>query len=255
MMRRTLLLGMLAVSMPVGAFDLNDLKSRLDELKQPVATSNTPASEPSGLAQFSAREQADSLKQALTQGAETAVGKLAKENGYLGNDKVRIPLPENLQKADRTMRKLGLGKYSDELTTSMNRAAEAAVPEAKTLLIGAVKNMTVNDAREILLGTDDAATQYFRRNTEVALGERFKPIVTQSMQKVGLAQTYDRFAGKGVRLGLVNESDAHLEDYITRKALDGLFLMMAEQEKEIRAHPLQATGDLAKKVFAALLRQ
>lgn len=255
MMRRALLLGMLAVSMPVGAFDLNDFKSRLDELKQPVATSNAPASKPSGLAQFSAQEQTDSLKQALTQGAETAVSNLAKENGYLGNDKVRIPLPENLQKVDRTMRKLGLGKYSDELTTSMNRAAEAAVPEAKTLLIGAVKNMTVNDAKDILLGKDDAATQYFRRNTEVALGEKFKPVVTQSMQKVGLAQAYDRFAGKGVRLGLVNESDANLEDYITRKALDGLFLMMAEQEKEIRAHPLQATGDLAKKVFAALLRQ
>ena len=104
---------------------------------------------------------------------------LAKENGFLGNDKVRIPLPENLQKADRTLRRFGLGKYSDELITSMNRAAEAAVPEAKTLLIGAVKNMTVTDAKDILLGNDDAATQYFRRNTETALGEKFKPIVKQ----------------------------------------------------------------------------
>ena len=139
--------------------------------------------------------------------------------------------------------------------TSMNRAAEAAVPEAKSLLIGAVKNMTVTDAKNILLGKDDAATQYFRRNTETALGEKFKPIVTQSMQKVSLAQAYDRFAGKGVKLGLVDASDANLEDYITRKALDGLFYMMAEQEKEIRAHPLQAAGDLAKKVFSALRGQ
>lgn len=249
MMRRALLLGMLAASMPASAFDLDDLKSRLDELKQPAA------SKPTGLAQFSAQEQTDSLKQALTQGAETAVRDLAKVNGYLGNPKVRIPLPENLQKADRALRKIGMGKYADELITSMNRAAEAAVPEAKTLLIGAVKNMTVTDAKDILLGNDDAATQYFRRNTEAALGVKFKPIVTKSMQKVSLAQAYDRFAGKGIKLGLVKQQDAHLDDYITRKALDGLFLMMAEQEKAIRAHPLQATGDLARKVFAALRGQ
>jgi len=255
MMRRTLLLGMLAASMPASAFDLNDLKSRLEELKQPATPSAAPASNPTGLAQFSAQEQADSLKQALTQGAETAVRDLAKENGYLGNPKVRIPLPENLQKTERAMRRLGLGKYADELNTSMNRAAEAAVPEAKALLVGAVKNMTVNDAKDILLGKDDAATQYFRRNTEAALGERFRPIVTQSMQKVSLARAYDRFAGKGVRLGLVKEQDAHLDDYITRKALDGLFLVMAEQEKAIRANPLEATGNLARKVFSILRGQ
>jgi hypothetical protein len=254
-MRYVLLTVMLAISMSASAFDLDKLKARLDELKQPADTSNAPASKPTGLAQFSAQEQTDSLKQALTQGAETAVRNLAKENGYLGNDKVRIPLPENLQKADRTLRKFGLEKYSDELITSMNRAAEAAVPEAKTLLIGAVKNMTVTDAKNILLGKDDAATQYFRLNTETALGEKFKPIVNQSMQKVSLAQTYDRFAGKGLKLGLVKQQDARLDDYITRKALDGLFLMMAEQEKEVRAHPLQAVGDLAKKVFSALLGQ
>jgi hypothetical protein len=246
---------MLAISMSASALDLDKLKARLDELKQPAANSNTPASNSTGLAQFSVQEQTDSLKQALTQGAETAVRNLAKENGFLGNDKVRIPLPENLQKADHTLRRFGMGKYSDDLITSMNRAAEAAVPEAKTLLIGAVKSMTVTDAKDILLGNDNAATQYFRRNTETALGEKFKPIVKQSMQKVRLAQTYDRFAGKGVKLGLVKQQDANLDDYITRKALDGLFLMMAEQEKEIRAHPLQAVGDLAKRVFSALRGQ
>ena len=254
-MRLATFIGMLTFSMSAAAFDLDKLKARLDELKQPAAATSAPAANSSGLAQFSAQQQADSLKQALTQGAETAVRNLAKENGYLGNDKVRIPLPENLHNAERTMRKFGMGKYADELTTSMNRAAEAAVPEARALLIAAVKNMTVTDAKTILLGNDDAATQYFRRNTETALGDRFKPIVTQSMQKVSLAQTYDRFAGKGVKLGLVDERDAHLEDYITRKALDGLFLMMAEQEKEIRAHPMQAVGDLAKKVFAAIRGQ
>lgn len=250
MMRHALLLGMLVLSMSASALNLNDLKAKVDELKK--STSGSSSSQPAGIDRFSPQEQAESLKQALAQGAETAVKDLAKVDGYLGNPKVRIPLPENLQKVDRTLRKFGMGKYADDLVTSMNRAAEAAVPEAKALLIGAVKNMTVTDAKDILLGKDDAATQFFRRNTEAALGTKFKPIVVQSMQKVSLAQTYDRFAGKGVKLGLVKEQDAHLDDYITRMALDGLFLMMAEQEKAIRANPLQATGDLARKIFSAL---
>ncbi len=253
-MRLVLPLVLFLLSAPAGAFDLNDLKAKINDLNQQTG-SNGNSSQTSGLAQFTERDQIESLRQALTQGAETAVSNLARENGYLGNDNVRIPLPDNLQKADRAMRRLGLGKYSDELVTSMNRAAEAAVPEAKTLLLGAVKNMTVTDAKSILLGKDDAATQYFRRNTEAALGGKFKPIVSQSMQKVSLAQAYDRFAGKGVKLGLIDASDANLEDYITHKALDGLFYMMAEQEKEIRAHPVQAVGDLAKKVFSALRGQ
>ena len=252
MMQRGLMLALLTLSAPVSALDLNDFKAKLNELAAPVASGTADAPPATGLAQFTVQDQIESLKQALTQGAETAVKNLARENGYLGNEKVRIPLPENLQKAERTMRKLGLEKYADNLTTAMNRAAEAAVPEAKALLINAVKRMTVNDAKDILLGKNDAATQYFRRNTETALGDKFKPIVTRSMQKVSLAQAYDRFAGKGVKLGLVNERDAHLDDHITRKALDGLFLMMAEQEKEIRAHPLQATGDLARKIFSAI---
>ncbi len=204
------------------------------------------------LSSFSNKDQVASLKQALTQGAETAVKNLAKENGYLGNDKVRIPLPENLQKVDGALRKFGMGKYADELTTSMNRAAEAAVPEAKTLLVGAVNKMTVDDAKGILTGGDDAATQYFRKSTETALTDKFKPIINKAMLKVKVAEKYDQFAGKGVKFGLVDERDAKLDDYITRKALDGLFLMMAEQEKTIRANPLEATGNLAKKVFSAI---
>jgi hypothetical protein len=204
------------------------------------------------LSSFSNKDQVGSLKQALTQGAESAVSSLAKENGYLGNAKVRIPLPDSLQKADKAMHRFGMGKYSDELITSMNRAAEAAVPEAKTLLLGAIKKMTVADAKGILTGSDDAATRYFRSNTETALAVRFKPIVRKAMQKVKLAEKYDQFAGKGAKFGLVDERDAKLDDYITRKAMDGLFLMMAEQEKAIRANPLEATGALAKKIFAAI---
>jgi hypothetical protein len=213
------------------------------------SSGNAPALD---LSSFSNKDQIGSLKQALTQGAETAVSNLARKDGFLGNDKVRIPLPESLQKADKAMRKFGMGKYSDELITAMNRAAEAAVPEAKMLLVGAIKKMTVADTKGILTGSDDAATRYFRSNTETALAGKFKPIVGKAMQKVRLAEKYDQFAGKGAKFGLVDERDAKLDDYITRKAMDGLFLIMAEQEKTIRAYPLQATGNLAKKIFAAI---
>jgi len=236
------------------AFDLGGLKEQLGKAVQtPAQPAAAPtASNPSALSSFSNKDQVGSLKQALTQGAETAVAGLAKENGFLGNDKVRIPLPASLQKAESLMRTVGMGKYADELTTSMNRAAEAAVPEAKTLLVGAVKKMSVEDAKGILLGGSDSATQYFRKTTETQIAGKFKPIVGKSMQKVKLAEKYDQFAGKGVSLGLVDQKDAKLDDYITRKAMDGLFLMMAEQEKAIRANPMQAAGTLAQKVFSAI---
>lgn len=208
-----------------------------------------------GIDQFSIADQVGSLKQALSQGAESSVVGLAQTNGFLGNPKVRIPLPSNLTEAEAKLRKLGLGGYATDLNTAMNRAAEAAVPEAKVLLLNAVANMTVTDAKNILMGKEDAATQYFRSNTEAALAAKFKPVVAKSMQKVALAQSYNRFATAGATLGLVKQSDATLEDYITKRAMDGLFLMIAEKEKEIRADPMQATGDLAKKVFTALLKK
>lgn len=241
------------------ALDLGSLVNReqLDKLKgeaagKPAAATPATATGGIGLDKFSNKDQISSLKQALTQGAETAVANLARENGYLGNPKVRIPLPDSLQQVDGALRKFGMGKYADELINSMNHAAEAAVPEAKALLVGAVKNMTIADAKGILTGSEDAATQYFRKNTEAALSGKFKPIINKSMQKVKVAEKYDQFADKGVKFGLVNEQDARLDDYITRKAMDGLFLMMAEQEKAIRANPLEATGNLAKKIFSAI---
>lgn len=240
----------LMASAQAGALDLNDLKTKLNNLGKPSTSGS--AAPGSGLTQFSTQDQVEALRQALTQGAETAVSTLSKQDGYLNNAKVRIPLPENLQKADKTLRRFGLGKYSDELVTTMNRAAEAAVPEAKVLLFDAVKQMTVADAKAILTGPNDAATQYFRKATETPLTGRFEPIVSNAMRKVKLAESYNRFAKQGARFGLLDQRDARLEDYITRKALDGLFIMMAEQEIAIRANPLQATGELAKKIFSAL---
>jgi len=245
------LLSGLVLNASAGTFDLSAFKAKLNDLTRPIST-NSAAPTGSGLDRFSTSEQIESLRQALTQGAKASVSTLARKDGFLGNPRVRIPLPDNLQKTDRVMRKIGLGKYSDQLITSMNRAAEAAVPEAKNLLVGAISKMTVTDAKNILTGGDDAATRYFRKNTETELTAKFTPIVGKAMKKVKLAETYDRFAGKGAEFGLMDKRDARLEDYITRKAMDGLFLVMAEQEKAIRDHPLQATGELAKKIFAAI---
>ncbi|MCX7194651.1 MAG: DUF4197 domain-containing protein [Proteobacteria bacterium] len=165
--------------------ELGTLGKPSPQKSEPAASSNTPATTEAAkpaakLASFSNSDQVASLKQALIQGAETAVASLSKENGYLGNNKVRIPLPENLQKADGLLRKFGMGKYADDLTTSINRAAETAAPEAKDILVGAVNKMSVDDAKGILTGGSDAATQYFRKNTEAALAGKFKPIVATS---------------------------------------------------------------------------
>lgn len=204
------------------------------------------------LADISGQEAGGGLKEALTQGAGKAVDLLGRSNGFLGNPKVKIPLPESMQQVESLMRGLGMGKQADELITAMNRAAEAAVPEAKALLVNAVKEMSVEDAKGILTGGDDAGTQYFKRKTSAPLAQKFLPIVKQAIDKVKLADTYEKFAKKGAKFGLVKEKDTHLENYVTEKALDGLFLMIAEEEKAIRTNPVGAAGSLAQKVFGAL---
>lgn len=201
------------------------------------------------LSDLSNRDAVGGLKEALMQGSTKAVANLGKVDGFLGNPKVKIPLPDGLRQAEGIMRGLGMGKQADELITAMNRAAEAAVPEAKTLLADAVKKMSVQDAKGILSGNDDAATRYFKRTTSPQLKERFLPVVKKAVSKVNLAEKYNQFAAKGSKFGL---KQPNLESYVTDKTLDGLFLMIAEEEKAIRANPVDAAGNLAKKVFGAL---
>ena len=205
-----------------------------------------------GLDAISADESSGALRQALSQGASAAVASLGKQDGFLGNPKVKIPLPENLRKAEKLMRKLGMGKYADELITTMNRAAEAAVPEAKDLLLNAVKQMTLQDAKAILTGGDDSVTQYFQRTTSAPLTEKFLPIVKQATERVDLAKKYNRYAKQGAKLGLLDKEDASLEGYVTQKALDGLFFMIGEEERAIRKNPLGQASSLLQKVFGAL---
>lgn len=194
------------------------------------------------------------LKQALTQGASAAVANLGRTDGFLGNPKVKIPLPEGLRQAESLMRTMGMGKQADELVTAMNRAAESAVSEAKPILLDSVKKMSVQDAKQILTGGEDSVTQYFRRTTSEQLTQRFKPIVTKATSKVKLADKYDSLAGRAARFGLIKSEDAKIDNYVTQKAMDGLFAMIAEQEHAIRQDPLGASGSLAKKVFGALGR-
>lgn len=217
-----------------------------------VATSLVTPAQAISLADLSSKDAGGGLKEALTQGAGKAVATLGRTDGFLGNPKVKIPLPESLQKASGVMHKFGMGKQADELEVAINRAAEAAVPQARTLLVNAVKQMSVEDAKGILGGGEDSATQYFRRTTAQPLTEKFKPIVKAAIARVGLAQKYDQFAGKAAKFGLVREEDARMENYVTQKALDGLYLMIAEEEKAIRQNPAQATGKLARKVFDLL---
>lgn len=205
-----------------------------------------------GLADLSNNDAAAGLKGALNQGAQAAVEMLARPDGFLRNDRVKIQLPESLRKVEGLMRGLGMGKYADELVTTMNRAAETAVVEAKPLLVNAVKSMSFQDAKGILTGGEDAATQYFKRSTSAGLTEKFLPIVKLATQKVRLADKYNEFAGKGAKFGLIDQKDADLNNYVTQKALDGLFLMIAEEEKKIRKDPLGSASNLISKVFGAI---
>jgi hypothetical protein len=203
-------------------------------------------------AELSETDAASGVRAALERGAVVAVAMLSKPDGFLGNPKVRIPLPGYLQDAAKLLKATGQQKRVDELVTAMNRAAEAAVPEAKTLLVSAVKSMSVEDGRKIITDGEDSVTQFFAAKTRVPLGEKFLPIVTRATEKVSLASKYNGVAGKAAGLGLVKKEDANIQQYVTTKALDGLFLMIGEEERKIRQDPVATGSAILKKVFGSL---
>ena len=205
-----------------------------------------------GIADISNKDAVSGLRQALTDGAAAAVGKLGVENGFFGNASVKIPLPESLQKVEGLMRAMGMKRQADELELAMNRAAELAVAQAKPLLVEAVKKMSVQDAKGILTGGETAATDYFRRTTADALARKFLPVVKQATAKVGLAEKYNALAGKGAQLGLVDANQATIEQYVTYKSLDGLYRIIADEEKALRQDPVGAASSIVQKVFGAL---
>lgn len=205
-----------------------------------------------GVSELSNAEASSGLKAALIQGAGKAVSELSKTDGFLGNSEVKIPLPDALKRTEKAMRMFGMGKQADELILKMNRAAEAAVPEAKVLLVDSAKKMTVADAKAILTGGEDAATQYFKKTTSTQMAEKFLPIVKKATENVQLAQQYNKYAEIGSQYGLVKKEQVNLEQYVTQKTLDGVYLMMAKEEAAIRKDPIGQSSALLKKVFGAL---
>jgi len=204
------------------------------------------------LGALSSKDAAGGLRAALSQGIGKAVAQLGANNGFLDDPKVAIPLPPTLEKAERALRMVGMSGQTDELRVSMNHAAEQAVAEAKPVFEDALRHMTLTDAKAILTGGDDAGTQYFRRTTSEQLTAKFKPIVAATTAKLKLASQYDQVAGKAAQFGLISSSDANLDDYVTSKALDGLFSRIADEERAIRKDPLGQANSLIKKVFGAL---
>jgi hypothetical protein len=204
------------------------------------------------LERITSREAASALKAALERGSSAAVASLGRVDGFLGNPQVRIPLPESLHKTEKLMRRFGMGRHADELIVAMNRAAEAALPEARSVLMDSIRKMTLADAKALLQGGDTAGTEYFRRSSEERLRERFRPIVEQATAKVALARQFENYAEKGVALGVVSAQDADLDDYVTRKALEGLFVVLAAEERKLRANPASAGSALLRKVYGAL---
>lgn len=198
------------------------------------------------------------LKEALGKGVQQAVASLGKQDGFLKDAGVKIPMPESLQKVEKTLRTLRQDKLADEFVTTMNRAAEQAVPEAAAVLGDSVKQMSITDAKSVLTGTNNAATQFFRRTSETNLHARFLPIVKAATDKAGVTGAYKRMTDKAVGglggLGgsLLGKQAPDLDSYVTSKTLDGLFLKIAEQEKLIRENPVARTTDLLQKVFGAV---
>ena len=197
-------------------------------------------------------QAAQGLKAALAQGARAAVASLGQPGGFLGNDKVRIPLPGYLEDGASLLRRFGQGKRIDALISAMNQAAEAAVPLAKDMLVDAVKSMNVQDAKAVLRGGETSVTQFFSDKTRTPLSSKFLPVVTKTTAQVNLAEMYNRIASKAAGVGLVKGEAVSIERYVTSKALDGLYYMIGEEEKKIRHDPVGTGSALLQKVFGAL---
>lgn len=191
------------------------------------------------------------LREALAKGTRSAVLQLGKTDGFWSSDRFRIPLPRTITQADGLLRAAGYGPRLDELHLSFNRAAEQAVPVAADVFAQAVQKLTLNDARSILSGPPDAATQYFRRATGDTLALQFKPLVAQVTARAGLVQQYDRMMASAGPLGALAGTRMDVNDYVTRKTLDSLFVRVADEEKSIRSNPAARTSEILKKVFGS----
>jgi hypothetical protein len=228
----------------------------LDNLLEKVqGVEKTPAGQ-AAVSALTDDEVVRGLKEALAQGTRQAVSELGRDGGYLDNAKVRIPMPDKLQKVDKLLRTLGQGRYADEFVATLNHAAEKAVPQAAGIFADSVSKMSLDDARDILRGGDDAATRYFRKTSETRLRESFLPLVRTATDQAGVTSAYKKLMKRaGPYAAYLGEDATDLDGYVTGKALDGLFRMVAEEEARIRRDPAARTTDLLKKVFGSLSKQ
>lgn len=228
---------------------LRDWLGTLTESGKSTARSSTTASA------LTSEEIVRGLKDALSKGARYAVDELDKPDGFLSRAEVRIPMPQPMQRTAKLLRKLGQDKYANEFVATMNHAAEKAVMDASPIFADAIREMTVDDAIKILHGPQDAATRYFRQHTQAKLTVKMSPVVRSATNKAGVTSAYKRMVGRlGPAQNLLGNNMRDIDGYITDKTLDGLFLMMAKEEKNIRENPVARTTDLLKKVFGAASR-
>lgn len=231
---------------------LEDLQRKWEEA-QSAKPAGTSAPGLGAAAVLSEEDMVKGLKEALSRGTREAIARLGREGGFLNSPDVKIPMPDELQKVEKLLRQLGQAKYADQFVATMNHAAEKAVPEAATLFADAISRMSLADARSILKGPDDAATQYFRKTSEARLKERFRPIVQAATDQAGVTASYKKLMQKAGPLAQYLGKDAtDLDGYVETKAVDGLFKLIAAEEKRIRQDPLARTTDLLKKVFGSL---
>lgn len=192
------------------------------------------------------------LKATLEKGASAAIGLLGQEDGFMNNPKVRIGLPKPLDEVAGMLRRFGQGRQLDELVVAMNRAAEQAIPLAKGMLHDTIEALSIQDAKSILSGGDNSVTQFFEGKTREPLGQRFLPDVSKVTAKVGVAEKYKQVASKAASVGLLRQEDAQLDTYVTARALDGLYLVIGEKEREFRSHPMAAGSALIEKALGAI---
>lgn len=242
----TLLILSMPISVSAGWQDL------LDKLPTSPKSSGVTSSS-AGVSALSGSEMTSGLKQALDQATNIAVKELGQDGGFLNNPKLRIGMPDSLSWVEKGLRASGQGNRVDEFVGTLNRAAEQAVPLALEQFRSAIQKMTLADAQAILTGPNDAATQYFRTQSEASLRTQFMPIVSDTTDKAGATSAYKNLLNSaGPAAGLMNSSSLNLDEYVTDKALDGLFIKVAEQEALIRTNPVARSTDLLKKVFGAV---
>ncbi len=239
--------GLLMTTLPSQA----DWKSLLGEAEKALTGEQQTTLSESAASALSNSDMVDGLKEALVQGSRAAIDSLGKENGYLDNVEVRIPLPEKLQTLETGLRAIGQGAVADNFITSMNRAAEQAVPQATDLFVSTIRNMSLEDAQSILKGPDDAATNYLREHGGTQLHTLMKPIIKDATDKVGVTNAYkSMFSQAGFLGNTIDAGDLDLDRYVTEQATNGLFQLIAAEEKRIREDPLARTTDLLKRVFS-----